>query len=183
MPRAALILVLSFGLVGHALAAPPAKPVPKVKATKRAPHPAVAVAYGLIDAIRAGTYDHEVYQLSSDDEFPPAKRAALFRDLARYIAGSVWTVDVVALGFARGREDDVELWLHSDDGGWLALYVGYHYDAKRWRVDGYEYPKMTFKKPGASVEEYVVTRLLELRHLPPVRDHRAGEDGTFRLDP
>lgn len=133
-----------------------------------------------IDELRKGGF---VISPAVDAELSSQERMANITALQRFVRSQQWNLWFTSIELIGKRPDSVDCYLRGDRGGFLVLLLGYYDDRKEWRVDAYEIPEITFKRPeNESYEDYVARSMAEAKAAAKPYDPRTAADGSFFIE-
>lgn len=159
-----LFLIITTRMCGCAPRASESSGLLEKTSQPAASHEAERVVLDFIASVQRGKYKTNVPDIPADAELKPADRVEAFRLLEKFLQSqdfTLWTTFIKVVG---NKEDSADCFLRGTKGEHLVLLAGYHYDRKEWRVDAYEIPSRTFKRPaGESYSDYVTRSVSEAK--------------------
>lgn len=141
------------------------------------------LALDFIDVIRHDQYSASFAEIHADTELSPQDRSAARAKLRGFIQSQNFNLWVTFIDVVDGKEDSVDCYLRGISGGLLVLMLAYRYDIKEWRIDAYEIPEVTFKRPeGESYTDYVNRSISESRRDAKPYKNGVHGDGRYFIE-
>ncbi|MBN2621218.1 hypothetical protein JXB22_09035 [candidate division WOR-3 bacterium] len=119
-------------------------------------HAVESIVFDFIKDLKSDVYDENIFFFQSDTELAKEDRIYYFRRLETFVRNNTWDLYFTAVDIYDGEEDIADVILKAASGDIVIFIVAYWYDTKRWELDGYEFPGLTYDRPEEqSYEDYV----------------------------
>lgn len=143
-------------------------------------HQAERAALAFINSIRAGTQQGEIL---ADAELSLRDRHRALQSLKQFVNSQEWQRWFTGIEIINGHEDSAECYFRGSSGEILLLLLGYYVDVKEWRVEAYEIPTITFKRPaGESYASYIDGSISKARNGAKSYKEGVSVDGRYYID-
>ncbi len=129
-------------------------------------HEVEQIVLKFVENVKNDVYKDELYFFEADTEFTTEDREFYFRRLTKYIKNNSWNLYLTAIDIYDGNEDAADVILKSKSGNIIIFCLGYWYDTKKWELDAYEFPGLTFYRPeDQSYDDYVKEITEEIKNV------------------